>query len=368
VLAKLLIRLMIAGVTLPFAASEPALSKTLDGDAHQVGPVQSRSIYWVGHSLVEGKAPIDGEDMNLMTLLARFVAARGQAYTAGDHTRWGSSLAALWRGSPHSYRFDPAAGMEMVRQRFESEASRYDALVATEVLPLRPALRAEFSSFYLRRFACALLNANPSARIYLYETWVPLNGGEKGGPSYSRAQWRQDMLEQRRDWEQLADEAMRARVRSPGWLSRIGLSTGDGGCPDVGRIYTVPVGRAFLALADRLAGPTLDEFRRPDGARLTVEDLYLNPYVAAPTATGGAAAPRDPTRPVDDIHMGSVGLYLSALVHYATLYRQSPVGLPPLAAIGPEASHALQCLAWETVLSLPTTGVSGTAVCRNMTK
>ncbi|HMP72332.1 MAG TPA: hypothetical protein PKE55_03630 [Kiritimatiellia bacterium] len=71
----------------------------------------------------------------------------------------------------------------------------------------------------------------------------------------------------------------------------------------------------------------------------------------------------------DNIHPSDIGYYLSALVHYATLYRQSPVGLTNGAisaafdnddpvVIDPALAAALQEVAWDTARYHPRSGVT----------
>jgi len=71
----------------------------------------------------------------------------------------------------------------------------------------------------------------------------------------------------------------------------------------------------------------------------------------------------------DNLHPSDVGYYLSALVHYSVLYRQTPVGLTngtvsaafdndnPV-AIAPALAAELQAIAWDTVRYHPRSGVT----------
>lgn len=71
----------------------------------------------------------------------------------------------------------------------------------------------------------------------------------------------------------------------------------------------------------------------------------------------------------DDLHPSSLGYYLASLVHYATLYARSPVGLPSsgidadpdssaTVAFDPVVAAELQRIAWEVARSHPGTGVT----------
>ncbi len=71
----------------------------------------------------------------------------------------------------------------------------------------------------------------------------------------------------------------------------------------------------------------------------------------------------------DNIHPSDVGYYLSALVHYSVVYRQSPVGLTNGAVssafdhddavhIAPALATELQAIAWDTSRHHPRSGVT----------
>jgi hypothetical protein len=356
------------------------VASRIDWQKHALGPTSFVSVYWVGHSLVESKAETEEGPIDLMSIVGSFASVRGLVYRMGDHTLWGSPLSALWRGRPHSYHRDASIMVEK-RRAFEREAAGYNALVLTEGLPLRPSLKVEFSSYYLRRFYCVLKQANPSARVYLYQTWVNLQGADPYAnyPPADRFDWRSEMIAQRALWEELADTATRPRVRAPGWLSSLGFpSATDAGCSTEDSIFIIPVGNTFVALADRLSQPRPgDHFERPDGSKLKLADLFSNPYVDWPEdwpvrdgSSDVDSAARltglrlhDPSKRHDDIHPSAIGIYVSALVHFATLYRQTPVGLPYPASVGEGLARTLQCIAWETVVGDPRSGVAGEVGC-----
>lgn len=348
--------------------------------AAAVGPRDNASVYWVGHSLMEGKAQTSSGKINLMQMVERFAHEKNLSYRMGDHTLWGSSMSALWRGRPHNYDRD-AGEMIPRREDFERDPSRFDTLVVTEALPLRT-LEPEFSAYYLRKFACTLLKAVPEARVLLYQTWVHFHGSDphgKYGPAHL-FDWRAAMKAQRKVWEKLADEASTPPVLSPGGLlSYIGIrSSSDGGCAQKFPVYIVPVGNGFLALDSRLASPRPgDVFDTVDGRRITTGDLFSNTYVDWPKdwpLAASAPSPdvdrqlrnltlRDPARDPDDIHMSELGVYFSALIHFASIYRQPPSGLSYPDWLTVETARTLECIAWETVLGDPRSGVVGTATC-----
>ena len=115
-----------------------------------------------------------------------------------------------------------------------------------------------------------------------------------------------------------------------------------------------------------------DDFSLPDGRRLAFADLFQNPYVDWPAnwpidiraanavdvkAVIAALTLRHPTAEPDDIHPSQVGVYFAALVHFATLYRRSPVGLSAFESVGERLAATLQPIAWEVVMNDERTGV-----------
>ena len=342
----------------------------------RLGPADAASVVWVGHSLIQTQVETAQGPVDLMSLVGAFAAHRGVRYTHLDHTLWGSPLSALWRGAPHGYERD-ASDMVARREAFERDAQNYDTMVLTEVLPLTAkVMRLEASSYYLRLFYCALKKANPAARVYLYQTWAHFQGTGPNAvdPPAHRYDWLQEMNSQRRNWHRLADTACRPGVAMPGWLSRFGLSRrSNAGCDIADPIYAVPVGDTFIAIAERLNNPhPADDFALPAGTNLALADFFTNPYIDWPDgwpvsgadtdidpATALAALPlRDPDQPHDDVHLSATGIYVAALVHFATLYRQSPVGLPAPPDIGDAVGHTLQSIVWQTVLAEPRAGVA----------
>ncbi len=348
----------------------------------RLGPKKDASIFWVGHSLVEGKAKTDDwGEIDLMGLVGRFAEARGLGHRMGEHTLWGSPLSALWRGRPHGFDRD-AAEMVAKREAYEGSAGQFDTLVLTESLPVNWAVDHEFSAYYVRRFACPMIEKNAQARVYLYQTWVNFQGNDPNSkfPPPHLFDWTAEMKAQRKVWENIADAASHPNVPAPGgWLSRLGWpATGDGGCPRNFHVFIVPVGQAMLALSERLAAPLAgDMFELPGGGKLSMADLFANPYVdwpadwplaksapdIDPAASLARLTRRDPDRPLDDIHASAIGIYFAALVHFATIYRQSPEGLPAPADVGDDLARTLQCIVWNTVVSDPRSGVHGRADC-----
>ena len=344
-------------------SDEKARTSVVNWEAQKRGPKSALSVAWIGHSLMEHKANSTWGQVELMSLVSKFAESRKLFYAMTDHTLFGSPLSALWRGKPHSFSRD-AGEMIAKREEFERNAGRYDAIVLTEAIPLAGTMKHEFSAYYLRRFSCTLLKANPQARVYLYQTWVHFQGSHHGAAKIAPVgfDWRAEMKAERALWEELADAASKPAVEAPNWLRRLGWSSvSDGGCAIEGPIYSVPVGNALLALDERLsATKSGDRFLWPDGKPFQMIDIVANPMLDPHSA---GATLRDPSNPMDDIHASFVGIYFAALVHFATLYRQSPVNLPYPSELGEGLARSLQCVAWGAVVSDARAGVLGEARC-----
>lgn len=269
-------------------------------------PAAPLAVYHLGHSLV-------GRDMPAM--LAQLAPA-GHGYAS--QLGWGATLRSHWLGPDevpgYAAENDHPAHLP-AREAIGSGG--YDAVVLTEMVELRDAIRWHGSGNYLAEWARFARAARPDVRVYLYETW-----------------------------HRLDDEA--------GWLARIDADSGPlwqdevmrraMGAEGVGEIYRIPGGAALAVVvqaaeAGDLAGVSWRE------------DLF------ARTAEGD----------LDQIHLGDLGNYVIALAHFATLYHRSPEGLPaqleradgsPAQAFDPVAAARVQQLVWRVVAGDRLSGVA----------
>lgn len=273
-------------------------------------PAGPMRVFHLGHSLV-------GRDMPAL-LAAMADAGMGPGHGYESQLGWGTPLRAHWeypRVEILGYAEDNAH--PRFRPAKEALASGdYDAVVLTEAVEIRDSIRWQASPAYLARWAEAARAGNPDVRVYLYETWHPLDD-----PEGFLARIDADLP---RYWE---GEILRGAAARPG------------GAP----IWLIPAGQV-LARAVRAA----EAGEIPGVARR--EDFFLK------TPEGQ-----------DQIHMSALGAWLVAATHYAVLYQQSPEGLPallpgadgqPKGAPSPEAALALQRLVWETVAADPRTGIA----------
>ena len=270
-------------------------------------PAQPLSVFHLGHSLVNRDMP---------AMLAQ-LAPLGHSYDS--QLGWGTTLQAHWGDAPINGfetendhpRFRPA--LEAVR------SGDYDAIVLTEMVEIRDSIRHYDSPVYLARWAAEALKARPDVRLYLYETWHQLDDPE-------------------------------------GWLERLDLDHE----------------RYWLS---RVLGPALQ--RLPAGSRIFLIPAgpVLAAFVRAVEARGGLGNVRDRTDlfaraedgTLDVIHLNDIGNYLVALVHYAVIYQQSPMGLPhalvradgtAARAPDPEVAALMQETVDSVVRNLGLSGVS----------
>ncbi len=269
-------------------------------------PEGALSVFHLGHSLV-------GRDMPAM--LAQLAGA-GHSYDS--QLGWGTSLMQHWQGGDAINGFAEENAHPRYRDAKQAIGSgTYDAVVLTEMVEITDAIRYHDAAEYLARWAGLAWDANPDARIYLYETWHHTD--DKNG------------------WLARIDADLRAY-----WLGRVkypALASTDA------PIHLIPAGQvmaAFVRTVDA-AGGTSDV--------KTQDDLF---------------AKREDGTP-DTIHFNDLGAYLVALTHFAVLYHRDPAGLPyallradGTAADAPDADTArlMQQVVWDVVRRHPETGVA----------
>lgn len=270
-------------------------------------PTGPLSVFHLGHSLVNRDMP---------AMLAQ-LAPPGHRYDS--QLGWGTTLQAHW-GDAEINGFETENAHPRFRPAIEAvESGDYDAIVFTEMVEIRAAIRWYDSPKYLALWAEKALEARPDVRLYLYETWHPLDDPE-------------------------------------GWLTRLDL--------DHERYWLKQV-----------LGPALA--RLPKGAQIHLIPAgpVLAAFVREVEAQGGVGNvggrndlfARKDDGTLDMIHLNDLGNYLVALVHFTALYHASPVGLPhtltradgtPFNAPDPETARLMQEVTASVVERL---GLSGTS-------
>lgn len=272
-----------------------------DRYAAPLAPQRPRAVYHLGHSLV-------GRDMPAM--LAQLM---GNTYHS--QLGWGASLRNHWQGDVPGFAEENAT--PAFRPAREAVGSGdYDALVVTEMVELKDAIRYHDSATALADWAQLAQAARPDVRIYLYETWHRLDD-----PAGWEARIAADLPQL---WE---GQLLRPAMARSGQV-----------------IHVIPAGQVLAALVRRIeAGEVPGLTSRAD--------LFG----------------RDGAGP-DMIHLSDLGHYVVALTHYAVLTGESPLGLPdalvradgePAQAPGPEAARIMQEVVWQVVSRYAPTGVSG---------
>lgn len=268
------------------------------------------AVYHLGHSLV-------GRDMPVMLdQLARAAGLEGHRHAS--QLGWGASLNQHRQGAHAVPGFDPENAHPNHAPAADLLRGGYDAVVLTEMVEIRDAIRYQDSAAALTHWAQAVRAGNPQARLYLYETWHRLDDAEgwlnRIDADLSRA------------WQ---DELMRVAMADP----------------SVGTIHLIPGGQVLAAATRAIeAGQVPGLTRR--------EALFAQDAAGA----------------VDPIHLNDLGAYLIALTHFSVLYHRSPEGLPAalLRADGQQAVPlpgqavaSLQRLVWRVVSGNALTGVAG---------
>lgn len=265
------------------------------------------SVYHLGHSLV-------GRDMPAM--LAQLLP--GHAYHS--QLGWGASLKQHWQGDvPGFVQENRPPAFRPAGEALDS--GTYDAVILTEMVEIRDAIRWHDSARHLARWAARARTGQaragrPDVRLYLYETWHRLDDPEGWLTRIDR-----DLS---RYWE---DALVRPAMARRG----------------VGTIHVIPGGQVMAALARAAEAGHLPGLTRR-------EDLFAR-------AADGS---------IDPIHLNDLGAYAIALTHAAVLTQQSPPGLPqrltradgtPADAPSAPLAAAMQRVVWDTVRSYAGSGI-----------
>lgn len=265
-------------------------------------PTAPLRTYHLGHSLV-------GRDMPAML-------AQLSGHDYASQLGWGASLRQHWNRDVPGFAVENAHPFHHPASKAVNSGN-YDAIIFTEMVELRDAIRWHDSANALADWAAMARIANPGARLYLYETWHRLDDPD-------------------------------------GWLTRIDTDLAklwEGALlrpamarNGVGTIYVIPGGQVMAAAVRAMESGQVPGLTRRS-------DLFAR-------ATDGTT---------DPIHLNDIGSYLIALTHFAVLYHSDPTGLPhdlmradgtPMVAITPATARALQKVVWRVVTRYPLTGVA----------
>lgn len=269
---------------------------------------QERPFY-IGHSLVNANMPKMVNDL---------------AIDANLITNYGYQVI---NGSPLTYNFDNASSAQGIPYSTAFPSGNFNNLIITEAVPLQNHLtwsdtHGKANDFY--NYA-QNNNNNIPVKFFIYETWHCTNSGLTGGCDYdnsanSNTLWHPRLLADLPLWTGIVDY-----VRNQN--------------PTDTDIWMVPAGQALYNLTTQINNGNLTGIT-------SFTDLF-----------------------VDNIHLNNKGNYFIACVMYATIFKQSPVGLTTnisnewgvAFADMPTTAQAavMQQVAWNTVINLSSlTGVS----------
>lgn len=266
-------------------------------------------VYHLGHSLVGRTMPI------MLQQLA------GSGHEFRSQLGWGTTLKAHWEPSEQINGFDKENNHENYQDVFEAiKQSQVDAFVLTEMVEIKDAIQHFNSALYLQKFSEEIRQHNSNTRVYLYESWHKVT--DEAG------------------WLHRLDHDYNSY-----WLNKI-VDAAHVNMNGDNTIHVIPVGQvmsAFFKEVERLGG--IKGISKP-------ENIFK----------------RNTDGSLDPIHINDIGAYLVALVHYAVLYQESPVGLPYQlknetgdAAQAPtkQAARLMQEITWRVVSGDYRTGIVG---------
>lgn len=268
----------------------------------------THKVFHLGHSLVSPTIP---------AMLQSF----GDSTSTVDHTyNYG-----IINGAPLFWQWDHADDCQgyqasTVNSKQELASGEYDVFVMTEGVPWYSIMNDFYK--YADSFHIQALSGNADIQTYLYETFNCINTGTPVGCMYDdqdTVEWTARIRQDTIDWGNVADSLNVLH-------------------PDSKPVLVIPAGQALANLKDSIDA----------GSVPGLTDIYAQLFS-------------------DDIHPNDTGKYFIALVHFACIYKQSPIGLPEqtfsewgVAFDPPPADMALkfQEIVWETVLASPRSGVS----------
>ncbi|MFP4224708.1 MAG: PEP-CTERM sorting domain-containing protein [Phycisphaeraceae bacterium] len=305
-----------------------------------------KTIYFLGNSMTDN---VEYSDLDHMA------EAAGQVDHAwGRHVMAGAPLAWLWdlpdNGWNHNQQGDD--------HNLVPALSEY-TWDAVSIQPFEHTLPDEW--YYVHRFAnLAVSNGlNRDTQIYVYAAW-PLAGPHNGAPDPTRdyqALWDRPYTD---DWQRTKTRDFYYRLTE--LLNDPGATTDGFGNP-----LELSTGDDTLATADQPIADILNKPVRmfPIGDVLYELDKRLK---ADPDALEKYGVDDAIDLYLDFIHLNELGEFVAGTTVYATLYKESPVGVDParyndltedwdFEDLDPDYVALVQQTAWDVVAGHPHTGV-----------
>lgn len=289
----------------------PLLALCLAGIARaEDAPAKRLRVYHIGNSVTD--------TINYSGLKA-LAAARQREYEFGRHVIPGAPLAWIWTHAKEGFAHPPYGYYLTALPKYP-----WDALT---LQPFDRQIEGGEGDLAMAKNYIDLALKSPDLKVYVYERWPrrDQNPDKSFKPFDYQAKWNQkytghwDNSNEGRDFF----EKLLAAVRKA--------------YPDRAKnIYLVPVGDVLADLDKQMQAGTIPGYKDISG-------FYA-----------------------DHIHFNNAGSYAVGVTFYATLFRDTPVGLPttpyedsrkPENKIPADLAKAIQETAWRVVTSNPDTGV-----------
>ncbi|MFO0930160.1 MAG: hypothetical protein U0736_24570 [Gemmataceae bacterium] len=261
-------------------------------------------VYHVGNSVT---------DTIRYTALAELAKARGHRHVWGRHMIPGAPLAWLWDHPAQGFQQPPFGHYPKALADYE-----WDALT---LQPFDRQLdKGDDNDLKLcRRFIDLARKRSPDVQVYVYSRWPRRDEPAKG--TYR--------LDYAKKWERKYTGGWDGTNETRDYFERL-VAALRKAYPDAKKpVLLIPVGDVLLELDRRAKAGKVPGL---DGA----EKLYA-----------------------DGIHFNDVGAYVVGCTFFATLYRETPVGLPaaPYKVSDEKLARAIQETVWQVVRTHPLAGV-----------
>jgi hypothetical protein len=279
----------------------------------QPQPRDEASAFFVGHSLVNFDMP---------DMFHALVIDAGLDNTFDVQLIVGSPLRYNWENSSTAQGLDAQVALP---------TGNYNVFVMTESIPPHPDM-VQYGGLFFN----LAQTSNPNTESYYYEAWHWLHWGDGDADAIEGYN---SFIEPNPAYhiptpESNYDFRNQINISRPMWIERVDDINQN--YPQHNPMKVIPAGTAIGELYDAIQAGQVPDMTQIDG-------IFE-----------------------DNVHMNDIGNYFVALVHYATIYRRSPVGLTnqtsdifgtPFNSPTPAQALFFQQLVWDVVQNYPQSGV-----------
>ena len=280
----------------------------------QAKPRDEASVFFVGHSLVNFKMP------NMV---------HGLALDAGLISTYDEQIIV---GSPLRYNWEHSHEAQGLDAKVALPTGDYNVFVMTESIPAHPDM-VQYGGLFFN----LAQTSNSNMESYYYEAWHWLHWGVGDADAID---YFNNFIEPNPAYhiptpESNYDFRNQINISRPMWIERVDAM--NQAYPQHSRMKIIPAGTALGQLYDAIVAGDVPGISQIDAVF------------------------------EDNVHMNDIGNYFIALVHFATIYRRSPVGLTnelidefgiPFNPPTPAQAAIFQQIAWTAVQNYPRSGVS----------